>query len=126
MIWHRCILWRTRRYRPLSVGLDEHAARSSDIPLGSAVGRGDSSSMATEEGGLSSGLAEVVREFREDLISREQEKDPETHYNLGIAYMEMGLIDEAIAEYQVALDFPDYLVLTAGTLAHCYTLTGCI
>ncbi|MBN1878954.1 tetratricopeptide repeat protein [bacterium] len=108
----------------LSVGLDDHAPKSMDIPLGSAVGRGDSSAMATDEGGLSSGLAEVVREFREDLISREQEKDPETHYNLGIAYMEMGLIEEAIAEFQIALDFSDYMVKTASTLAHCYTQLG--
>jgi len=26
--------------------------------------------------------------------------DPETHYNLGVAFREMGLLDEAIAEFQ--------------------------
>ncbi|MBN1295910.1 tetratricopeptide repeat protein [bacterium] len=111
-------------FLPLTIGLDRDAADKSESPLGSAVGRGDSSTMATEDGGLSSGLAEVVREFREDLISREQEQDPETHYNLGIAYLEMGLIEEAIAEFQITTDFPDYMVKTAGLLSHCYKQTG--
>jgi tetratricopeptide (TPR) repeat protein len=109
---------------PLIVGLDTKPPDSMDIPLGSTVGRGDSSAMATENGGLSSGLAEVVREFREDLISRDQEKEPETHYNLGIAYMEMGLTEEAIAELQVTMDYPDYLIRTAGILSHCYVQIG--
>lgn len=109
---------------PLAVGLDEGAAEKSEAPLGSAVGRGESSAMATENGGLSSGLAEVVREFREDLISREHTQDPETHYNLGIAYLEMGLVEEAIAEFQVAIDFDEYIVNTAALLSQCYKQLG--
>ena len=30
----------------------------------------------------------------------DEEEDLETHYNLGIAYREMGLLDEAIGEFQ--------------------------
>jgi tetratricopeptide (TPR) repeat protein len=46
-------------------------------------------------------LSEVFQEFRSELdeISDEDE-DLETHYNLGIAYREMGLLDEAISEFQ--------------------------
>ena len=46
-------------------------------------------------------LDEVFQEFRNELgeISDEDE-DLETHYNLGIAYREMGLLDEAIGEFQ--------------------------
>lgn len=109
---------------PLSVGLDEGAAENSDAPLGSAVGRGDSAAMATDQGDLSSGLAEVVREFREDLISRDKDVDPDTHYDLGIAYMEMGLIEEAISEFQVAVDYPDHIVKTSVILAMCYKQLG--
>ena len=107
-----------------AVGLDVKPPDSMDIPLGSTVGRGDSSAMALENGTLSSGLAEVVREFREDLISRDQEKEPETHYNLGIAYMEMGLTEEAIAELQITMDYPEYLIRTAGILSNCYVQVG--
>jgi tetratricopeptide (TPR) repeat protein len=46
-------------------------------------------------------LADVFNEFRADLGELAGEKeDPETHYNLGIAYREMGLLDEAISEFQ--------------------------
>ena len=47
-------------------------------------------------------LAEVFQEFRDELgeLSEDEEEDLETHYNLGIAYREMGLLDEAIGEFQ--------------------------
>jgi pilus assembly protein FimV len=46
-------------------------------------------------------LAEVFQEFRNELGEMDdEEEDLETHYNLGIAYREMGLLDEAIGEFQ--------------------------
>jgi tetratricopeptide (TPR) repeat protein len=46
-------------------------------------------------------LAEVFQEFRNELGEfNEETEDLETHYNLGIAYREMGLLDEAIGEFQ--------------------------
>jgi pilus assembly protein FimV len=45
-------------------------------------------------------LAEVFQEFRDELGEMNEEEDLETHYNLGIAYREMGLLDEAIGEFQ--------------------------
>ncbi len=46
-------------------------------------------------------LAEVFQEFRAELGELgEEDEDLETHYNLGIAYREMGLLDEAIGEFQ--------------------------
>jgi pilus assembly protein FimV len=46
-------------------------------------------------------LAEVFQEFRSELGEIDDgEEDLETHYNLGIAYREMGLLDEAIGEFQ--------------------------
>jgi len=46
-------------------------------------------------------LKEVFEEFRAELgeMSAEEE-DLETHYNLGIAFREMGLLEEAIGEFQ--------------------------
>jgi tetratricopeptide (TPR) repeat protein len=46
-------------------------------------------------------LEEVFQEFRSDLGEMgDEDEDLETHYNLGIAYREMGLLDEAISEFQ--------------------------
>jgi pilus assembly protein FimV len=45
-------------------------------------------------------LNEIFQEFREQLDELQTDEDPETHYNLGIAYREMGLLEEAISEFQ--------------------------
>lgn len=43
-----------------------------------------------------------------DLSAQDYEQDEtETHYNLGIAYLEMGLHDEAIKEFRIAANDPD-------------------
>ncbi len=46
-------------------------------------------------------LSEIFDEFRADLDDfAAGSEDLETHYNLGVAYREMGLTDEAISEFQ--------------------------
>ena len=54
-------------------------------------------------------LAEMFGELKQDLESgvASADEDPETHYNLGIAFREMGLLDEAIGELQKACQFVD-------------------
>ena len=46
-------------------------------------------------------LGDLFEEFRNELGEAvKDEVDLETHYNLGIAYREMGLLEEAISEFQ--------------------------
>jgi tetratricopeptide (TPR) repeat protein len=46
-------------------------------------------------------LTDMFAEFKEDAEAGSMEvEDPETHYNLGVAFREMGLMDEAIGELQ--------------------------
>jgi len=45
--------------------------------------------------------------FREHLETRIEKEDAETHYNLGIAYMEMGLHDDAIKQFRIAANDPE-------------------
>jgi pilus assembly protein FimV len=46
-------------------------------------------------------LSDLFDEFKEDAEAAATEaEDPDTHYNLGIAFKEMGLLDEAIGELQ--------------------------
>jgi tetratricopeptide (TPR) repeat protein len=47
-------------------------------------------------------VAEVFSEFKKGLEKVVKPEDVETHYDLGIAYKEMGLIDDAISEFSVA------------------------
>jgi tetratricopeptide (TPR) repeat protein len=68
-------------------------------PLAPAIGAADSVPSATIES--LNELAEVFQEFRSELGElADEDEDLETHYNLGIAYREMGLLDEAIGEFQ--------------------------
>jgi pilus assembly protein FimV len=49
----------------------------------------------------SSVLSDLFAEFKEEVgEAQEEAEDPETHYNLGVAFKEMGLLDEAIGELQ--------------------------
>jgi len=67
-------------------------------------------------------------EFKRDLESGlpANDDDPETHYNLGIAFREMGLIDEAIGELQKACVAFDHgqafqqILQTYTWLAQCF------
>src|SRR6185295_7281184 len=62
---------------------------------------------------------EVLGEFRARLQEVVRPEDVQTHYDLGIAYKEMGLLDEAVAEFEVALRHG------GGTRAvDCYTMLG--
>jgi tetratricopeptide (TPR) repeat protein len=47
-------------------------------------------------------LEEIIDEFKAGVSSSISGEDHESHYDLGMAYMEMGLYDEAIGEFQVA------------------------
>ncbi len=77
-------------------------------------------------------LAEMFGELKHDLEAgaATSEEDPETHYNLGIAFREMGLLDEAIGELQKtcqAVDrghpFPQ-VMQTYTWLAQCFLDKG--
>lgn len=59
--------------------------------------------IAPEAAGGKNELSEVFQEFRAELGEigeKDEDEDLETLYNLGIAYREMGLLDEAIGEFQ--------------------------
>lgn len=49
-----------------------------------------------------SSLRDIILEFKRGIEREVDAEDAETHYNLGIGYKEMGLIDEAIREFLMA------------------------
>ena len=83
------------------------SALGSSVPLEAAaqtLHQPSASAIATETmdaGANLNELEEVFQEFRTELGEMsDEDEDLETHYNLGIAYREMGLLDEAIGEFQ--------------------------
>lgn len=76
-------------------------------------------------------LEDVFAEFKEEVGEpAAAEEDIETHYNMGIAFKEMALYDEAIGEFQkvhqLAQKSKDYshLVQCCSLLATCFTEKG--
>lgn len=69
-------------------------------------------------------LEEIFREFKKGVEQQLDSEDYETHYNLGIAYKEMGLIDEAIAEFQLASKDPRRMIECCSMLGLCFLEKG--
>jgi tetratricopeptide (TPR) repeat protein len=69
-------------------------------------------------------LEEIVEGFKKGVSEHLSPTDYDTHFNLGIAYREMGLIDEAIGEFQVAAKDPGHLVLCCSMLGLCFLDKG--
>ncbi|HME68986.1 MAG TPA: tetratricopeptide repeat protein [Myxococcota bacterium] len=57
-------------------------------------------------GNLDDGFAAVFREFKRGVQRTVSQGDYETHYDLGIAYREMGLLEDAVGEFQLAMESP--------------------
>jgi len=77
-------------------------------------------------------LADMFGELRHELEEEvaTAEEDPETHYNLGVAFREMGLLDEAIGELQKVCQAVDHghpfqqVMQTYTWLAQCFLDKG--
>ena len=74
-------------------------------------------------GALSGPLGDLFEEFRTELGEAQDNEDLETHYNLGIAYREMGLLEEAISEFQKVASSADK-GLAFRYAMQCSTLLG--
>jgi tetratricopeptide (TPR) repeat protein len=69
-------------------------------------------------------LEEIFREFKKGVEQQLSAEDYETHFNLGIAYKEMGLTDEAIGEFQLASKDPERMVECCSMLGLCFLEKG--
>ncbi|HET6922990.1 MAG TPA: tetratricopeptide repeat protein, partial [Anaeromyxobacteraceae bacterium] len=84
---------------PVAAGGDEafDIARELAEELGPPGGVGS----ATDDFQYS--VEDVFSQFKKGVAETVKPEDTETHYDLGIAYKEMGLLDDAIHEFEVAL-----------------------
>jgi tetratricopeptide (TPR) repeat protein len=65
-------------------------------------------------------LTEIVREFREQVRKKVDTKDYETRFNLGLAYLEQGLVEEAIEEFLMASEDPGRALDCCSILSKAY------
>jgi len=76
------------------------------------------------EPALENDVLEIFEEFKKGIETELEEEDSDTHYNLGIAYKEMGLIDDAIKEFQTANKDPKKRIQASSMLGVCYKEKG--
>ena len=70
------------------------------------------------------GLTEIFQEFQRSVKEQLGDEDFETHYNLGIAYKEMGLTEEAIGEFALAEKSPSRSLDALSMIALCLREQG--
>lgn len=66
----------------------------------------------------------LLRHFKEGVARSLGEDDFESHYDLGVAYKEMGLLDDAIAEFQKALRSRAHRLPAYEALGQCFVELG--
>jgi len=104
-----------------------------EAPVYAALADDDGNNIATAKpvaAGLDAGLAELFEEFRVAEEGDDVREDFETHYNMGTAYKEMDLMDEAIQEFQTAAalvkpaDGTSRFLQCCNMLGHCFIQKG--
>jgi tetratricopeptide (TPR) repeat protein len=66
----------------------------------------------------------LLRHFKEGVSRALGEDDFESHYDLGVAYKEMGLLDDAITEFQKALRSRAHRLPAYEALGQCFVEQG--
>lgn len=90
----------------------------------------DGNNAGSAKPGIDAGLAELFEEFRAAEEGDTVQEDYETHYNMGTAYKEMDLMDEAIQEFQTSAnmvrpgDGTSRFLQCCNMLGHCFNHKG--
>ena len=69
-------------------------------------------------------FAAMLRKFKQGVAENVDDEDYDSHYDLGVAYKEMGLTEEAIAEFQRALRGTERRARSYEALGQCFLDLG--
>ena len=69
-------------------------------------------------------VVDVFKDFKTNATEQVTNEDSDTHYDLGIAYREMGLMDDAISEFKIAMQTQDKEVLCHMMIGLCFLDKG--
>jgi tetratricopeptide (TPR) repeat protein len=107
--------------------LERSYADGEFVDLGEWLRSGEnpkSTRMVTEEkpptGDEQADFQEMLKRFKQGVAENVDDEDFESHYDLGVAYKEMGLMDEAVAEFQKALRGSTKRVRAYEALGQCF------
>jgi len=129
----------SKRYTGMLNAVQEEASAAASAATGDEdfVSLGDwlredeepkSTRMVVEEkeptGDEDADFQDMLRKFKQGVAQNVEDEDHESHYDLGVAYKEMGLLDEAIAEFQKALRGTQRRVRTFEALGQCFLEKG--
>ena len=101
-------------FMDLGAFLDDEEVEKDSRMVGQDQQTGD------EEGDFDHMLSQFKRGIEENI----DEADSQAHYDLGVAFKEMGLLDEAIAEFQKALKGEDTRLQASEALGTCFFEKG--
>jgi tetratricopeptide (TPR) repeat protein len=65
-------------------------------------------------------FTDMLEKFKAGVAANVDDEDFDSHYDLGVAYKEMGLIDEAVAEFQKALRGATQRIRAYEALGQCF------
>jgi tetratricopeptide (TPR) repeat protein len=72
------------------------------------------------EEGTEADFTDMLEKFKAGVAANVDDEDFDSHYDLGVAYKEMGLIPEAIAEFQKALRGATQRIRAYEALGQCF------
>ncbi|MFB3922360.1 MAG: tetratricopeptide repeat protein [Terriglobia bacterium] len=113
----------------LESGLEGFGEAPPPPPSGKTAQPGGPADLGAAGDGASQ-LSGLLDELGEGAGAGADEEDPDKHYNLGVAFREMGLLDEAIGEFQKVVKgaqkdkFPPNFLQACSLLAVCFTDKG--
>ena len=94
--------------------------RANDVPRSTRMVTSDVAPSGDEQADFN----EMLRRFKQGVSENVDEEDYASHYDLGVAFKEMGLIDEAISEFQKALRGDSHRVQSYEALGQCFVEKG--
>jgi tetratricopeptide (TPR) repeat protein len=69
-------------------------------------------------------LGELLSAFQQGVREQVQADDAASHYDLGMTYRQMGLLDEAVAEFRLAARDPSFAIKCTDMLGRCLLERG--
>jgi tetratricopeptide (TPR) repeat protein len=110
----------------IATALEDHEAFEAGAepsvigPAEAAAASGSSEESSVEPAGASTPPGGANQKLADEITSDIEEDDFKSHYDLGMAYIEMALLDEAVKELQIAARSSQLKLKSLEMIGHCF------